>query len=343
MRLEQTEFGKTKQGEAISLYTLANDRGTILKMTDFGAILVAFEIADRNGISANINLGFDHLDDYLSGHPFFGATVGRYCNRIAKGSFSLEDKTYSLATNNGPNHLHGGITGFDKHVWQAEPVQNADGVGLRFTRTSPDGEEGYPGTMDVAALYFLANDDSLRIEFTATTDHPTPINLTNHCYWNLAGAHTGSVHEHQVMIAADQYLEVDEGSIPTGVTAVTNTPFDFTTMKPIGRDIAATPGGEKNGYDHCFVLRSQSGELSLAARVEEPQSGRVMEIYTTQPGVQFYTANNLDGSQGFERHGAFCLETQHYPDSPNQPQFPTSILKPGERFSHTTLHRFTTV
>ena len=337
--MQRSDFG-TADGQPVTLYTLTNSPGMVVKLIDYGPIVTAVETQDRDGKLDNVNLGFARLEDYLAGHPFFGATVGRFCNRIARGKFTLDGTTYALATNNGPNHLHGGDQGFDKYVWTAEEVVRETGEGLRFTRESPDGEEGYPGTLQVSVLYFLDHDNSLSVEFEATTDKATPLNLTNHCYWNLSGAQGGKVYDHELMIHADQYLAVDEGSIPESIQPVQGTPFDFTEAKPIGRDIADTPGGENNGYDHCFALRSQDGTLALAARVKDPGSGRVLEIHTTQPGMQLYTGNYLDGSQGFGRHHAFCLETQHYPDSPNQPSFPNCILRPGETFFQKTVHRF---
>lgn len=345
MSINKSEFGKTPDGETVTLYTLTNKNGTELQMIDYGAIVVSLKVADRDGKMENITLGFDTLKGYLDGHPYFGATVGRYCNRIAKGKFTIDGTTYSLATNNGPNHLHGGEKGFDKQMWGVELNEVQDGLGLIFNRKSVDGEEGYPGNLDVTVQYFLGNDDSLSVQFEATTDKATPLNLTNHCYWNLAGVEAaktkGSVYGHEMMITADKYLEVDDGAIPTAIVTVKGTPFDFTSTKTIGKEIAKTPGGETNGYDHCYALNSQDGSLALAAKVKDPKSGRVMEIHTTQPGIQFYTGNFLDGTVGEnQRHGAFCLETQHYPDSPNQPQFPSSILKPGETFRQKTVHKF---
>ena len=340
MTLQKFDYGKTTDGRSVSRFTLTNAHGLAVDLTDFGAIVTSVKVPDREGNLANINVGFESLDGYLAEHPFYGATVGRYCNRIANGRFELDGETYELATNNGPHHLHGGDVGFDKYVWDTEIVENSDGVGIRFSRTSPDGEEGYPGNVDVGALYFLGNDDSLKVEFTASTDRATPINLTNHCYWNLNGATAGSVHDHVLQLEADEYLEVDDGAIPQRVASVAGTSFDFREAKSIGKHIADTPGGENSGYDHCYVLRASNGELNLAARIHSPQSGRVMEIHTTQPGIQLYTGNFLDGTQGCERHGAFCLETQHFPDSPNQPNFPSSILRPGDVFKQTTVHRF---
>jgi len=345
MSLVISEFGKTADGELVKLYTITNVNGTVLKMIDYGAIVVSFEFRDRNGKVENITNGFDKLDGYLGGHPYFGATVGRYGNRIAKGKFSLDGKEYTLATNNDPNHLHGGDKGFDKVMWKGEKViDDPDkGFGLKFSRVSPDGEEGYPGNLNVEVVYFLGNDDSLRIDYTATSDKATPLNLTNHCYWNLGGAGSGTILDHELMIAADNYLPVDETSIPTGIAPVKGTVFDFTSTKKIGKEIDATPG-DPNGYDHCYALNSQDGSLALAAKAKDPTSGRVMEVYTTEPGIQLYTGNFLDGAEangGFQRNSAFCLETQKYPDSPNQSAFPSCILKPGETFKSTTLHKFT--
>lgn len=342
MSLEKTEFGTTQDGQRATLYTITNKRGTVLKMTDFGAIVVALEFADKNGERENITLGFDKLEGYLGEHPYFGATIGRYGNRIAKGKFTVDDKAYTLATNNPPNHLHGGDQGFDKRFWKVEEVREPDKLGLKFSRISKDGEEGYPGNLAVSATYTLGNDDSLRIDYEATTDKATPLNLTNHCYWNLAGAGSGTILDHHLMIAADKYLPVDETAIPTGIAPVQGTVFDFREMKRVGKDIDKTPG-DPNGYDHCFALNAQAGKLALAAKVKDPQSGRVMEIETTEPGIQLYTGNFLDGTPavgGFKRNEALCLETQKYPDSPNRPEFPNCILRPGETFKSTTLHKF---
>lgn len=344
MGIATTAFGKTPAGEEVSLFVLENVNGTILKLTDYGAIVVSLEVADKAGKRENITLGFDDLEGYLQRHPYFGSTVGRYGNRIANAKFVLDGQEYSLAANNGPNHLHGGDKGFDMFLWQAEVVTEASGQSVKFTRTSPDGEEGYPGNLQVTVNYTLGDDDSLNIDYTATTDKATPLNFTNHCYWNLAGVGSGTVHDHEIMIAADNYLEVDGTAIPTGIVSVQGTPFDFTSTKRIGDDFDQTPG-DPNGYDHCFALNSQDGSLSLAARAKHAGSGRVMEVYTTEPGIQLYTGNFLDGSSGtagYQRHEAFCLETQKYPDSPNQPDFPSCILRPGETFRSTTLHKFST-
>lgn len=341
MTITKADYGMTQDQQPIEEYTLSNARGMTVKLITYGAIVTGVEVPGRDGEVANVTLGFDDLAGYEQRHPYFGATVGRYCNRIAKGTFALEGKSYSLATNNGDHHLHGGEVGFDKVIWQAEPFERPEEVGVTFRYQSPAGEEGYPGNLDVTAVYTLTADNELRVDFTATTDQATPVNLTNHCYWNLAGAGRGTITEHQLMLAADQYLPVDDTLIPTGKLAdVQGTALDFTSAKPIGKELADVPGG----YDHCFVVRGEAGTLRLAARVTDPASGRGMEIHTTQPGIQFYTGNFLDGEAAngnYPQHGGFCLETQHFPDSPNQPEFPSTILKPGETFRQTTVHRFT--
>lgn len=343
MSINQTIYGDLSGGQQAKLFTCINKNGYRLVLTDYGAIVVSLETPDRHGKMANITLGFPSLAGYEQRHPYFGATVGRFCNRIAKGQFTLDGKTYSLATNNGPNSLHGGIQGFDKHLWDSTAISNDEGVGVRFERMSADGEEGYPGNLRVSATYLLTNENELKIEFTATTDAATPINLTNHNYWNLSGAGSGDILKHELMLAADHYLAVDSTLIPTGeLVPVTGTPLDFTKSTPIGTRIAQV-GGDPTGYDHCYVVRPPQGTLRLAARVVDPASGRRMEIHTTQPGIQFYTGNFLDGSEssgGFTKHGAFCLETQHYPDAPNHADFPSAILRPGQKFHQLTVHKF---
>jgi len=344
MSYQKTAFGKTADGTEVDLYTLTNANGVVLKMTNFGAIVVSLEVPDRDGKLANVNMGFAALDGFLGKHPYFGSTVGRYCNRIAAGKFTLDGQEYALATNdNGKNHLHGGNAGFNKVVWQAEPFQNEFGVGVKFTYLSKDGEEGYPGNLDVTAVYTLTNDNEMVVEFKATADKATPINLTNHCYWNLAGAGSGTVRDHELMIAADKYLPVDAGLIPTGEVAdVAGSPLDFTKPEKIGArldQIKADPVG----YDHCFVLRGEAGQMRLAAKLKDPASGRVMEIHTTQPALQFYSGNFLDGkpeNNSYKQYDGCCLETQHYPDSPNHADFPNTILRPGETFREKTVHKF---
>jgi len=343
MTIEKEVMGKTPHGDVVHLYTLENANGMKVKIMTFGATIIDVEVPDRNGKVEDVVLHLDSLADYLKGHPFFGSTVGRYANRIAKGKFTLDGKQYTLATNNGENHLHGGVKGFDKAVWKAEPIRSDDSVGVIFTHTSPDGDEGYPGTLKATVTYSIDNDDELRMEYSATTDKPTVVNLTNHAYWNLAGAGSGDVLGHELTINADRYLPVDEGLIPLGELApVKGTPMDFTTPHKIGERIDQVEGG----YDHCYVLvKDKPGKLSLCARVKEPTSGRVMEIRTTEPAVQLYTGNFLDGSlsaggKKYQKHYALCLETEHFPDSPNRPEYPSVVLRPGETYHHLTIHKF---
>ena len=348
----KSDFGKTKEGEAVDLYTLTNKNGLVAKITNYGGIVTELHVPDKNGQMGDVVLGFKNIDGYLAGHPYFGALIGRYGNRIAKGKFTLDGKEYTLAANNDPNHLHGGKKGFDAVMWKAEPIKEPSAVGVKFSYTSKDGEEGYPGTLNVTATYTLTNDDALRIDYEATTHKPTVLNLTNHSYFNLAGENAGTIHDHVLQMWADRYTPVDETSIPTGELApVKGTPFDFTTPHAIGERIEQT-GGKPVGYDHNFVLnpnnQKKSGGLPLAVRVTEPTSGRVMEVYTDQPGVQFYTGNYLDekqtGKEGrpYKFRNGFCLETQHFPDSPNRPDFPSTELRPGKTFKSSTIHKFTT-
>ena len=343
MNWNKTSYGKLADDREVDLYTCTNANGLVVKLITYGAIVTSVEVPDRDGKLDNITLGFDALDGYLPRHPYFGATVGRYCNRIAKGKFKLGDQEYTLATNNDPNHLHGGENGFDRVLWEAEPVQTESAVGVKFHYVSKDGEEGNPGNLDVTVVYTLTNENELSVEFTATTDQPTPVNLTNHNYWNLSGAGSGAILDHELEIAADQFLAVDETLIPTGELVDVKGGFlDFTKPQKMGARIQESKL-EPLGYDHCFALRSQDGSMAFAARVTDAASGRVMEIQTTQPGLQFYSGNFLDGSEGGggnKQHEAFCLETQHYPDSPNQPGFPTTILKPGETYQQKTVHKF---
>lgn len=342
-------FGQTSDGEAVELYTLTNANGMEVAITTYGGIVVSLTAPDRDGHYADVVLGFDDLDGYLAGHPYFGAIVGRYANRIAKGTFSLDGKEYTLATNDGENHLHGGDEGFDKKVWRGRGVIGGKGIHLILDYTSPAGEEGYPGTLDVMVVYTLTHDDELKIDYKATTDKATPVNVTNHSYFNLRGQGTGDILGHELMISADRFTPVDETLIPTGeLRPVEGTPFDFRKPTAIGARIEADNqqleyGG---GYDHNFVLKREGDELALAARVHEPKTGRMMEVYTTEPGVQFYSGNFLDGSnvgkggKVYDFRDGFCLETQHFPDSPNQPDFPSTILRPGEEYSTTTVYKF---
>jgi aldose 1-epimerase len=344
MSVHKESYGKTPEGVEVDLYTLTNSKGLRVKIMTYGATIVSVETPDRNGKVENVTLSLDNLGEYLKGHPFFGSTVGRYANRIAKGKFTLDGKQYTLATNNNENHLHGGAKGFDKYVWQAKPVETADAVGVIFTHESPSGDEGYPGKLNAKVTYSLTNGNELKMEYEATTDKPTIVNLTNHTYWNLTGA-AEDVLGHELTLNADFYLPVDKGLIPTGqLKNLKGTPMDFTKPMTIGSRIAKVEGG----YDHCYVLNKKPGEekaLTLAATIHEPKSGRVMEIYTAEPGIQFYSGNFLDGTQQrggkkFTAHYGFCLETEHFPDSPNRDTFPTVVLKPGETYTHKTVHKF---
>ena len=346
MSIKQRDFGKTKDGEPVELYTLSNSHGMVAKIMTYGAIVTELHVPDKNGKTADVVLGFDNLDQYLAGHPFFGAIAGRYANRIAKGQFILDGTTYRLPINNGPNTLHGGNVGFDKHVWKAEPKQSADSVSLVLSYTSPDGDQGFPGKLATNVIYTLSEDNSLKIEFVATTDKDTVVNLTNHTYFNLAGESSGVIDDHELTINADNYTPVDDTQIPTGkIEPVKGTVFDFTTPHRVGDRIDQVPGSPA-GYDHNYVLNSQDGSLAFCARVKDPKSGRVLEILTTQPGVQLYTGNFLDGKltgiggKPYNKHDAICLETQHYPDSPNHPDFPTTELKPGEKYDQVTVWKF---
>jgi aldose 1-epimerase len=345
MKLEHKVFGKTPDGADVKIYTLSNGKGMTARVTEYGAILTELWVPDRNGKPGNVVLGFDNLDRYVKGHPFFGATTGRVANRIAKGKFTLDGKEYTLAVNNGPNHLHGGIKGFDKKVWRSRPSRGLSReVAVEFTYTSPDGEEGYPGTLTTTVVYTLTDDNELRIDYTATTDKATIVNLTNHSYFNLG--ESGSILDHVLMINAGRYTAADDTLIPTGELApVKGSGLDFTQPRRIGDRIADYMSFAK-GYDHNFVLDSGGKSLALAARVQEPKSGRVMEVWTTEPGVQLYCGNHLDGSLAgiggavYRQHTGFCLETQHFPDSINKPGFPSVILRPGQTFKSTTSHRF---
>ncbi len=342
MTIDREDFGTTSKNEPVSLYTLTNKSGASLQLTDYGAIIVAINVPDRDGKLANVNAGFKDFKYYQQGHPFFGATVGRFANRIGKGKFTIDDEQYTLAVNNGPNHLHGGKVGFDKKLWKAEEIEQGNASGIKFSLFSPDGDEGYPGNLHVYATYLWDDENRLTINFQATTDKATHVNLTNHAYFNLAGIGSGSIKEHRLQLMCDNMLDVDSTLIPTGkILPVNGTAWDFRDVHTIGERIDGLKA--TSGYDHCFVVNGQPGTLRACAVVTDPATGRAMEVQTTQPGVQLYTGNHLpgnDSSAGVGRHEAFCLETQHYPDSPNRPEFPTSLLRPGETLDETTTYRF---
>ena len=344
--VDRATFGALPDGTTVERFTLRNANGVEVVLSSLGAAIHSIRTPDRGGRTADVVLGFDTFDEWTANPPFFGVIVGRYANRIAGGRFSLDGAAYTLATNDGPNHLHGGPRGFDKRVWQAEPLGAESSNAVRFTYKSPDGEEGYPGTLAVSVVYALTPDNALRLDYTATTDKATVVNLSNHAYFNLAGA--GTVLDQQLQIHADRYTPVDASLIPTGeLASVDGTPFDFRELTAIGARIAADHpqiriGG---GYDHNFVLNGASGQLRSAARAVDPASGRTLDVQTTEPGVQLYSGNfgsPIAGRHGeaYPRHGAFCLETQHFPDSPNQPAFPSTVLRPGETFHSTTVFTF---
>ncbi len=343
--LSKMIFGKTPDGTPVELYVLKNGQITVKVMT-YGAIITEIDTPDRNGKEGDVVLGFDSLEGYLGKHPYFGATVGRVANRIAKGKFTLNGQEYTLAVNDGPNTLHGGLKGFDKVIWKAEPISRPDGPSIKLIRRSPDGEEGYPGNLDVSVQFTVTEQNELKIEYTATTDKATPINLSNHSYFNLAGRTTEPVLGHELMLAADHYTPVDETLMPTGeIAPVAGTPLDFTKPTDIGARIKELKG-EPTGYDHNFVLDSGGKSLALAVRVYEPKTGRVMELSTTEPGVQFYTGNFLDGTItgkdgiAYRKHHAFCLEAQHYPDSIHHANFPSAVLERGKTYTQTTVYKF---
>lgn len=340
-------------GQLVELFTLTNTHGIEVKLTNYGGIITSIRTPDRAGHFADIVLGYDNLAGYLASSPYFGAIVGRYANRIARGRFTLDGATYSLAVNNGPNSLHGGLRGFDKVVWHARPFQNKEGQGVTLDYLSRDGEEGYPGNLRVAVTYTLTPDDRLIVDYLATTDKATPINLSQHTYWNLAGGASHDILGHVLTINADAITPVDSTLIPTGeIAPVEGTPFDFRKPMPIGARIDQRDNTQiryGNGYDHNFVLNlhtSEENELALAARVVEPSTGRTLEIYTTEPGIQFYSGNFLDGTitgkggRAYPFRSGLALETQHYPDSPNHPNFPTTILRPGEKYVSRTVFQF---
>ncbi len=342
-------FGQV-DGRQVELYTLTNRHGVEAKITNYGAIIVALKVPDRAGRFDDVVLGFDNLEGYLKESSFYvGSVIGRYANRIAKGRFVLNGKEYKLAVNNGENSLHGGLKGLDKVVWKARPLRTRGGSALELTYLSKDGEEGYPGNLSVRVVYTLTDGNELKINYTATTDKDTIINLTNHAYFNLAGQGNGDILKHKLVINADRFTPADEKSIPTGeLRSVTGTPFDFRRAMAIGARIEGEDEQLKfgRGYDHTFVINGRAGMLRLAATASEPTTGRVMEVWTTEPGMQLYTGNYLEstmvgkGGKAYgQRHG-FCLETQHFPDSPNKPHFPSTVLRKGDQFTSTTVYKF---
>lgn len=341
-------FGNNKAGITVMQFELKNKNGMTARFMTRGATLTHLMVPDKNGKLTDVVLGFDDVAGYESDrNQYFGCTTGRVANRIAKGKFKVEGKEYSVAINNEPNHLHGGVKrSLDKVIWNAEGVQIKNGAGVKFSYTSPDGEEGFPGEMKITVLYTLTDKNELRINYKATTDKATPINLTNHSYFNLAGAGSETNYDHTLKLYADKFTPTDDTMIPTGkIQSVEGTPLDFRQPKKIGKDIGQLVDTAWVGYDHNFVLNNQDGTLALAAEVTEPTSGRKMLVYTTEPGVQLYTGNFLKGQKGkdgktFPKRSAFCLETQHYPDSINQPEFPSTVLKPGETYTQTTIYQF---
>ena len=348
--ITKESFGKTADGQSVDIYTLTNRHGMKARITNYGGIVVSLTAPDREGKYADVVLGYNDLDTYMKPpFPYFGALIGRYGNRIAKGRFTLDGVEYKLAVNNGENSLHGGLKGFDKVVWTGSEVKSAAGPALALSYLSKDGEEGYPGNLQVRVVYTLTNNDELKIDYHATTDKDTVLNLTHHGYFNLAGEGNGDILNHRLVIKASRFLPTDAGAIPTGeLQPVAGTPFDFLTAKAIGSRINQDDGQIKigNGYDHTWVINGLMGKLRQAAVAFEPTTGRVMEVWTTEPGVQFYTGNYLDGTaigksgKPYQRRTGFCLETQHYPDSPNHPKFPTTTLKKGQAFNSTTIYKF---
>ena len=351
VKITKAPFGKTGDGQAVDLYTLSNPSGMKAKITNYGGIVTELHVPDKNGDNGDVVLGYDKLSSYIEASPYFGCITGRYANRIAKGRFTIDGNEYKLATNNGDNHLHGGVAGLDKKVWAAKEVKGIGRAGIEFSYLSPDGEEGYPGNLQCKVTYWLTVQNEIEIQYEATTDKSTHLNLTHHSYFNLAGAGSGDILDHEVELFADKFVPTDATNIPLGELApVKGTPFDFLTPHKIGARI-----GEKNqqlkvglGYDHNWVINSTGKGLELAARVTEETSGRVMEVLTDQPGIQFYTGNFLDGSNVgkggnvYEHRNAFCLETQKFPDSPNNPSYPSSLLEPGQTYRHVCIYRFST-
>ena len=350
MNITKSLFGKTTDGTEVYLYTLINNDMQV-KITNYGGTITSVFVPDVHGKMDDVVLGFDNIEGYLKGCPYFGALVGRFGNRIAGGKFTLNGVMYTLAQNNGPNHLHGGLNGFDKAVWKADMFQNSDNVGLNLAYTSVDGEEGYPGNLDVKVTYTLTSDNSIRIDYYATTDKTTIINLTNHTYFNLKDGGKSPILDHEIMIAAKNITPVNENLIPTGeLMNVKRSPFDFNKMKTIGAHIDSDHQQIKlgGGYDHNYIFDPEREIMDPVARVKEATTGRILDVFTTEPAMQFYSGNFLDGTltgkhgHVYGRRHGFCLETQHYPDSPNQPEFPSTVLKPGEEYRTSTEYKFST-
>jgi len=341
----KTAWGTTPDGQTVELYTLRNSKGAEARIMNYGGVLVSLKVPDRSGVLGDVVAGLDSFQDYLKPPPYFGAIIGRYGNRIGNARFTLNGVEYNLSKNDGQNSLHGGARGFDKRLWQATPLSPQS---LELKYRSADGEEGYPGNLDVTVKYTLTDANELRIDYSATTDKDTVVNLTNHSYFNLSGE--GDILAHEVMINADRFTPIDKGLIPTGeLKDVTGTPFDFRTATPIGKRIEQKDQQLifAGGYDHNWVLNRTGNGLEMVAKVSDPKSGRMMEVLTTQPGLQFYTGNFLDGTlkgkgRTYARRSAFCMETQHFPDSPNKPSFPSTVLKPGSVYQSTTVYRFAT-
>jgi len=346
MNAHKDPFGQTPDGQDVFVYTLANSKGLRARITNFGAALVSLEVPDRDGNLADVVLGFDDVNGYIAQTVYLGVTVGRYANRIGHAKFTLDGVEYTLSANHGVHHLHGGNQGFDKALWTTREVVAAeDEAWVKMTYLSPDGEEGYPGNLQCTVTFMLTNADELRISYEAETDKKTVVNLTNHSYWNLAGQSSGDVLGHELLLHSEKFTLIDTDLIPTGIIAsVQDTPLDFTKPKKLGARLRQTG----SGYDHNYVLSNEAEAMKPCARVREPNSGRTMEISTTEPGFQFYTANYLDGSvvgkkaQAYQRHAGLCLETQHFPDSPNKPDFPSAVLEPGAKYTSVTVYKFST-
>lgn len=348
--VEVTDFGKTADGKPVKAFTITNSKGVVVKLISRGATLVQWHVPDKHSKMDDVVFGFDDFAGYESkDNGYFGATVGRVANRIAGGKFKLDGKEYTLAKNDGPNTLHGGVKrSLDKLVWNGKPFKNHDGEGVAFTYTSPDGEEGFPGKLNCKVTYLLTNKNEIRINYEATTDKATPVNLTNHTYFNLSGVGSPTINDHELMIAADHYTPIDATLIPTGeIARVEGTPFDFREFHKIGERVDQLNDKPGKGYDHNFVLNNQTGKLALAVKVRDPKSGRVLSVFTTEPGIQFYGGNFLTGAKAkggktYAYRSGLCLETQHYPNSVNEPKFPSMILQPGQTYKHTCVYQITT-